>query len=114
MSVGAKLNIAFCSLIIMLGITTGFTFFNLSKIEEKTEEAFGNRIEQMHTISDILIDTAIQGLYARALVIENTDENRDSLLSHAATLDENILKLKEMYNTPIMDDYWNQLNADND
>jgi len=114
MSVGAKLNVAFCSLIILLGITTGITFFNLSKIEEKTEEAFGTGIEQMQTISDILIDTAIQGLYARALVIENTDENRESLLSHAATLDENILKLKEMSNTPIMEDYWNQLNADND
>ena len=111
MSVGAKLNIAFYSIILLLVISIGITFVNLSNIEKKTEEALDNRVDQIRTIDQIRVDLAMQGLYARALMIETTDENRSSLLSYAEELDANIVKLKEMYSSDIMDDYWNDMNG---
>ena len=111
MSVGAKLNIAFYSIILLLVISIGITFVNLSNIEKKTEEALDNRVDQIRTIDQIRVDLAMQGLYARALMIETTDENRSSLLSYAEDLDANIVKLKEMYSSDIMDDYWNDMNG---
>lgn len=113
MSVGAKLNIAFYSIILLLVISIGITFVNLSNIEKKTEEALDNRVDQIRTIDQIRVDLAMQGLYARALMIETTDENRSSLLSYAEDLDANIVKLKEMYSSDIMDDYWNEMNGYN-
>ena len=47
MSVGTKLNIAFYSLITLLCISVGITFLNLSNIEEKTDEALDDRMEQI-------------------------------------------------------------------
>ena len=38
MSVGTKLNIAFYSIIVLLGISIGITFLNLSNIEEKNNQ----------------------------------------------------------------------------
>jgi len=110
-SVGAKLNIAFYSIILLLVISIGITFVNLSNIEKKTEEALDNRVDQIRTIDQIRVDLAMQGLYARALMIETTDENRSSLLSYAEELDANIVKLKEMYSSDVMDDYWNEMNG---
>jgi len=112
-SVGAKLNIAFYSIILLLVISIGITFVNLSNIEKKTEEALDNRVDQIRTIDQIRVDLAMQGLYARALMIETTDENRSSLLSYAEDLDANIVKLKEMYSSDVMDDYWNEMNGYN-
>ena len=113
MSVGAKLNIAFYSIILLLVISIGITFVNLSNIEKKTEEALDNRVDQIRVIDQIRFDLAMQGLYARALIMETTDENRSSLLSYAEDLDANIVKLKEMYSSDVMDDYWNEMNGYN-
>ena len=113
MSVGAKLNIVFYSIILLLVISIGITFVNLSNIEKKTEEALGDRVEQIRVIDQIRFDLAMQGLYARALMIETTDENRSNLISYAEKLDANIVKLKEMYSSDIMDDYWNDMNGYN-
>lgn len=110
MSVGRKLNMAFYAVIALLCISVAISFYNLDKIKEKTEEAFGSVMEQINTIDEMLINTALQGLYARALVIENTDENHDYLLSYAAELDTNILNLKDMVNNDIMDGYWTEIN----
>lgn len=83
MKMGTQLNIILVSFISLFCISMGITFFNLSKIEAKTEEAFENRIEQVRTIDDILVNTALQGLYAREVLIEDTEENRTNLLSYA-------------------------------
>ena len=113
MSVGAKLNIAFYSIIALLCISIGITFLNLSNIEEKTEEALDNRVEQLRVIDQIRFDLAMQGLYARALMLETTDENRTNLITYAEDLDANILKLKELYTTEAMENYWGELNSYN-
>ncbi len=113
MSVGAKLNIAFYSIIALLCISIGITFLNLSNIEEKTEEALDNRVEQLRVIDQIRFDLAMQGLYARALMLETTDENRNNLINYAEDLDTNILKLKELYTSEVMEDYWDELNSYN-
>ncbi|MGM9945078.1 MAG: methyl-accepting chemotaxis protein [Lysinibacillus sp.] len=113
MSVGAKLNIAFYSIIALLCISIGISFINLSNIDKKTEEALDNRVEQIRTIDQIRFNLAMQGLYARALMIDITDENRNDLLRYAEDLDANIANLKELYSSDIMDDYWNEMNGYN-
>ena len=110
MSVGRKLNMAFYAVIALLCISVAISFYNLEKIKEKTEEAFGSVMEQIYTIDEMFINSALQALSARALVIENTDENRNYLLHYVAELDANILNLKDMVNNDIMDGYWTELN----
>ncbi len=113
MSVGGKLNIAFYSIIALLCISIGITFINLNNIDEKTEEALDNRVEQLRVIDQIRFDLAMQGLYARALMLETTDENRNNLINYAEDLDINVLKLKELYTTEEMKNYWDELNSYN-
>ena len=113
MSVGAKLNIAVYSIIVLLCISIGVTFLNLSNIEEKTDEALDNRVEQLRVIDQIRFDLAMQGLYARALILETTDANRTNLVNYAEELDMNIAKLKELYTSEVMADYWDELNGHN-
>ena len=95
MSVGGKLNIAFYSIIALLCITIGISFYNLEQIKGKTEDAFGSVMEQINTIDEMFINSALQALSARAIVIESTDENRNNLLHYAAELDANILNFKD-------------------
>ena len=113
MSVGTKLNIAFYSIIVLLGISIGITFLNLSNIEERTDEALDNRVEQLRVIDQIRFDLAMQGLYTRALMMETTDGNRTNLMNYAEDLDSNILRLKELYTSEVMADYWDELNGHN-
>ena len=113
MSVGAKLNLAFYSIIVLLCISVGINFLNLSNIEKKTGEALDDRFEQIRVIEQIRFDLAMQGLYARGLIMETTEENYNQLMSYAESLDAGITELKEMYSSDIMDDYWNEMNSHN-
>ena len=113
MSVGAKLNIAVYSIIVLLCISIGVTFVNLSNIEEKTDEALDYRVEQLRIIDEMRFNLAMQGQYTRALMMETTDANRTSLIGYAKGLDENILRLKEMVTSKVMGDYWDELNSHN-
>ncbi|MGM9948898.1 MAG: methyl-accepting chemotaxis protein [Lysinibacillus sp.] len=110
MKVGTKLNIAFYSIIGLLCISMGISFYSLSNIENKTDEALNNRVVQLRIIDKIRIDVGMQGLYARALMIDTTDENRGKLLDHAAELDNNISALKKLIIMNTMKDYWQEAN----
>ena len=103
MKVGTKLNIAFYSIIGLLCISMGISFYNLSNIENKTEEALNNRVVQLRLIDEIRFGVGMQGLYARALLIDMTDENRGKLLGYAEELDNNILALKNLVMSDTME-----------
>ncbi|WP_431029027.1 methyl-accepting chemotaxis protein [Lysinibacillus sp. LZ02] len=113
MSVGAKLNTAFYSIIILLCVSIGITFWNLSNIEEKTDEALDNRVVQIRILDQVRVDLGMQGLFARALIIETTDKNRENLLMYAEDLDQRILELKDLFTSGIMQGYWDEMNGHN-
>ena len=110
MKVGTKLNIAVYSIIVLLCVSIGVTFFNLSNIEEKTDEALDYRVEQLRIIDELRFNLAMQGQYTRAFMMETTDANRTTLVGYAESLDNNILTLEEMINSETMADYWEELN----
>lgn len=109
MKVGAKLNVAFWSIITLLCISVGISFYNLAKIEDKTDEALNNRVVQMSIIDEIRVDVGMQGLYARALMIDTTAENRKNLLSYADKLKENITALDKLSSSDTMKGYLQEI-----
>ena len=113
MKVGTKLNIAFYSIIGLLCISMGISFYNLANIENKTEEALNNRVVQLRLIDEIRFGVGMQGLYARALLIDTTDENRGKLLGYAEELDNNILALKNLVMSDTMENYTQEADSYN-
>ncbi len=105
MSVGRKLSIALYSIIALLCITTAVTFVNLKNIENKSEEALDNRVKRLQIIDDLRVDIAMQGLYARALLLENTNFNRENLIDYAKQVDEGIATLQELASSSQMKTY---------
>lgn len=104
MKIGTKLNIAFITIIGLMLISTVVSFMNLSNIENKMDEALNNRLQQIKKVDDIRVNLAMQGLYARALIIDPTDANENNLRSYAEALDQNLVDLKELYSSQEMDD----------
>ena len=85
-------------------LSTIVVFTNLDAIE-KQNEALDNRVVQIRLMDDIRANLAFQGLYARALVLENTDSNRENLLTYAENLSKyrtNFFNCKIRYNTNIL------------
>lgn len=105
MSVGSKLNIAFYSIILLLAITVGISFINFNNIEEKNEEALDSRVEQIRIADNIRFDLAMQGLYARALMLDQSKQNEENLAFYQAELDEEILNLKPYIHSKKMEGY---------
>ena len=102
MKVGAKLNLAFYSIIIIMIISAVLTFLNLNTIEDRQEEALENRLTQIQLVEEIRANLAFQGLYARSLVLETTEANRQNVINYATMLDENILELEGLVRSSTM------------
>lgn len=113
MSVGAKLNIAFYSIILLLCVSIGISFINLNNIEEENTEALDNRVEQIRAADEIRFVVAMQELYARALMIDQTKENEDNLAFYQAELDTQILRLEGLANSEAIDEYITDLHKFN-
>lgn len=105
MKVGAKLNVAFWSIVALLCISVGISFYSLANIEDKTENALDNRVVQLRIIDEIRFDVGMQGLYARALMIDTTAKNRENLLSYAEMLNKNISAIKDLASSDTMKGY---------
>ncbi|ATP38920.1 methyl-accepting chemotaxis protein [Solibacillus sp. R5-41] len=114
MGVGAKLNIAIYSIVTVLILTIGFTFLNLSNIEENSEEALNNRVEQIRAAEQIRFGLAMQSLYARAVVLDNSEESIEKLDFYMNSLNEEILGLKEMVKSQEMIDYIEEMESFNE
>ncbi|MER1958988.1 MAG: methyl-accepting chemotaxis protein [Solibacillus sp.] len=102
MKVGLKLNLSFYTIIGLMILTTILVFINLSTVENKQSDALDNRVEQIGIVDDIRANLAFQGAYSRALILEDSQGNRDLLTTHAAALDENIHTLEGMVSSELM------------
>ncbi|MBD8033225.1 methyl-accepting chemotaxis protein [Solibacillus merdavium] len=105
MKLGTKLNLAFYSILAIMLITAVIVFINLNMIDEKQTEALDNRVEQIRLVDDIRANLAFQGLYGRALILENSDKNQENLLTYAGNLDENIKQIELLATTDTMKSY---------
>lgn len=114
MSVGAKLNVAFYSMIALLLLTVGINFTSLSNIESKTDEALNDRVEQIRAVDQIRYTVAMQGLYARAVVLDGTDESIKNFEAYQALVSEEIAQLEELAkNNTIMVGYIEEIHKFN-
>jgi methyl-accepting chemotaxis protein len=113
MKVGSKLNIAFYSIIGVMILTAVVVFINLNTIENKQEEALDDRVVQIRLVDDIRMNLSMQGLYARALIIENNTDNQENLTKYAAQLDKDIEKLGTKVSSKEMTQYVEDMTVHN-
>lgn len=102
MRVGTKLNIAFYSIILLFCISVVISWINLGNIQEKSDEALNNRIIQIKAVDQIRFDLAMQGLYARALVLKGDKESEENLTLYQEELENEILNLSKMIRSDTM------------
>lgn len=93
MSIGKKLNTGFLSILAVLVISLGVILFQVSSIGTKVEETVDHRMHIVQISNNIQIELAMQGLYMRALMLENTEGNRSQLVYYQAELDDSIAQL---------------------
>ena len=114
MKVGMKLNFAFFGIIFLLMISTVVSFLNLTSIEHKTEEALDNRVEQILLVDEIRVSIGMQGLYTRALILEQTEQNKSNLISYAEKLDNDLIELEKLISSQEMTQYLGEMNVHNE
>lgn len=93
MSVGKKLSFGFFSIILILFMSLLILFNQFSNIEKKVEAALEDRVSQVELSDSIQFEMAMQGLFIRAMFIEDTASNKDSLIKHAGLLDEHVAEI---------------------
>lgn len=109
MKVGGKLNIAFYSMIAVFAITIGITFMSLNNIETKSEEALDYRVVQIRLVDEIRFIISMQGLYARAVVLDGTEESYENFEYYRDILTEKIQNLEELASVDMMKEHIEQL-----
>lgn len=114
MSVGKKLSFGFFSIILILFMSLLILFNQFSNIEKKVEAALEDRVSQVELSDSIQFEMAMQGLFIRAMFIEDTASNKDSLIKHAGLLDEHVAEIAKKADSPEMVEYAKELDTYND
>lgn len=96
MKVGTKLNVAFYSMIAVFAIVIGVTFLNLNNIESKTDEALNVRVEQIRAVDQIRFALSMQGLYARAIVLDGTEESYSNFDYYKTLMNDAVVNLEKL------------------
>lgn len=113
MSVGKKLSFGFFSIIFTLFLSLLILFIQFTKIENKVEEALEKRVSLVELSDNIKIELAMQGLFIRAIFIEDTPYNKESFEKYALMLDEHVDEITEKADSPDMIEYAKELNTYN-
>lgn len=108
MSIGAKLNATIYSLIILICISVGVSFFNVNNIDNKMEEALDYRVTQILIVDEIRYAIAMQGLSVREIISGST-QAREELAHYQGLLDENINKLSSLVSSDTMKGYLDEI-----
>lgn len=89
-------------MILLIAFIVAATFTGLKEIEERTDNALNNRVEQIRSADEIQIAQAMQGLYARALLLGNSSDNYERFEQYKNNLDKQIIRLEGLYETETM------------
>lgn len=71
------------------------TLINLVNVDNNVDDMVDNQNKQVQIIDDILINANRKGLFARAVILEQTDTNKQLLAESATAVDEDVEKLGE-------------------
>ena len=85
-----------------------------SKIENKVEDALENRVALVELSDSIQFELAMQGLFIRAMFIEDTANNKEQFEKYAALLDTHVDEITKKADSPKMTEYAKELNTYND
>ena len=113
MKLGVKLNLAFFGIVLILLVSTILSVYNLDTIQQETEEGFDNRVTQILLVDEIRINLSMQGLYARELIIDPNDSNKEKLITYASQLDKNIADLEQLIRSEEMKAYTEEIKTFN-
>ncbi|KOS62600.1 methyl-accepting chemotaxis protein [Lysinibacillus agricola] len=114
MSVGKKLSFGFLSIILTLIISLSILFIQFSNIENKVENALEDRVALVELADNLQIELAMQGLFIRAIIIEDTAANKENFAKYSKMLDDHVAEMKEKSDSSEMDAYSQDLNTYND
>ena len=95
MKLGTKLKLVIYVMVVVMVVTAITVVLSLKSIEKKQDEALSVRIQQIQSVDNIRVNLGMQGLYARALLIEHTQEDQANLKSHATALDKDIEDMRK-------------------
>ncbi|WNN77222.1 HAMP domain-containing methyl-accepting chemotaxis protein [Lysinibacillus capsici] len=114
MSVGKKLSFGFFAIILTLIISLFIMFLLFSNIEKKIENALEGHVALVELADDIQYEMAMQGLFIRAIIIEDKPANKESFSKYASMLDTHVEEIVEKSNSTEMETYAQELNVHND
>lgn len=114
MTLGKKLNLLILLVVLCLVVSTVVTWNNLKKIEDNVNEALQERVVQIRLVDEIRVNIGMQGLYMRALFIENSYKNQELLKQYAGNLDENIEEFSKLNLTPEVKEQFEIVKKEND
>ncbi|MGE7110947.1 methyl-accepting chemotaxis protein [Lysinibacillus sp. NPDC047702] len=114
MTVGRKLSFGFFTIILTLIISLLIMFFQFTNIEKKVENALENRVALVELADNIQFELAMQGLFIRAIFIEDKATNLENFSKYAGMLDEHVSEIKQKSDTSEMDTYAKDLNTYNE
>lgn len=109
MSLGKKLNLIFAIFIVLMLIIVSVNYVSVKNIESNTDEALDSRVEQIRTVEDIRFALGMQGLYARALILDNSPDNKENFLKYSNMLDEEIGYLSTLVRSETMRGYLDEI-----
>ncbi|WP_339215086.1 methyl-accepting chemotaxis protein [Solibacillus sp. FSL W8-0372] len=109
MSVGKKLNSAFILMIVLITITVVLNFISLNKIQGDMDEALNHRVEQIRSVDQIRLNIGMQGMYARAIVLDGKEESFDNFKQYNELLDTEIDYLESLVVSNTMQEYMEQV-----
>lgn len=114
MNVGKKLNMAFSVIIGLMIASVVITLINLASIREQSELALGSRVQQLQLVEEVQKGIFQQGLYVRAVILNNNEKTMQELKDSAKILDEDILEIKGLLISKEMKESWAKMNESND
>lgn len=113
MSIGRRLNTIFGIFVLLLFMTITVNFLSVKNIEINTEEALDDRVVQIRTVDNIRFSLAMQGLYARALMLDNSSENRENFTMYQKMLSDEIAYIETLFSSKEMRTYFDQMEIHN-
>ncbi|MFL1995240.1 HAMP domain-containing methyl-accepting chemotaxis protein [Lysinibacillus irui] len=114
MSVGKKLSFGFFTIILTLIISLVIMFLLFSNIEKKIENALEGHVALVELADNIQFEMAMQGLFIRAIIIEDKPANKESFTQYANMLDKHVEEMTGKSTSAEMEAYAKDLNTYND
>ncbi|TSI11466.1 methyl-accepting chemotaxis protein [Lysinibacillus sp. BW-2-10] len=113
MSIGKKIGIGFFTIIIVLVISLGIILVQINNVNKQVKQAMDEQVVQVRLADDIKFGMAMQGLYIRGVMIDDTPETRENLSKYQKFLDDKILELTSIATEGELKGYADEINVFN-